>query len=211
MGNDGHQAAAAATSQSQRPVADTDIRDVGLIAPTPTPPGLAGCAAASITVEPLDLGPMDVLCDCCGARHWLDERVSSSRTDSPKFEACCKQGDVVLPPFRQPPHFLRALLQDGTPSARQFRQSLRQYNAALSFTSLNCNVTDRGVRAGVNCFQVHGELYHLQGPLDPPPVRPHDTPSCTSTTRPTLRRPAYGLIPSWTVLSCRVFWICFVR
>ena len=51
---------------------------------------------------------------------------------------------------------------------RQFRQLLRQYNAALSLTSLNCNVTDRGVRAGVNCFQIHGELYHLQGPLDPP-------------------------------------------
>ena len=46
------------------------------------------------------------------ARHWADERVSSSRPDDLKFEACCKQGDVVLPPFRLPPDFLRALLRD---------------------------------------------------------------------------------------------------
>jgi hypothetical protein len=55
---------------------------------------------------------------------------------------------------------------------RWFRQLLHQYNAALSFTSLNCNITDRSVRAGVNCFQIHGELYHLQGPLDPPAGEP---------------------------------------
>jgi hypothetical protein len=45
-GNDGHHVAAAATSQSPRPVADTDIRDMNLITPTPTPPGLAGCSIA---------------------------------------------------------------------------------------------------------------------------------------------------------------------
>ena len=109
---------------------------------------------------------MDVLCDYYEARHWINKRVPSSRPDQPKFEACCKQGDVVLPPFRQPPDFLRNLLQDRTPSARHFRQQLRQYNAALSFTSFNCTVTDRGAPGGVNCFQIHGELYHLQGPLD---------------------------------------------
>jgi hypothetical protein len=32
---------------------------------------------------------------------------------------------------------------------------------------LNCTVTDRTAGSGgVNCFQIHGELYHLQGPLD---------------------------------------------
>lgn len=56
---DGHQpAAAAATSQSLRPRLDTDIDDSN---PMPTPPGLSGLAAASLTVEPLDLGPMNVL------------------------------------------------------------------------------------------------------------------------------------------------------
>ena len=136
------------------------------INPTPTPPGLAGRAAAFRTVQPLDLGPMNILCDYCEARHWIDERVPSSRPDQPIFESCCKRGDVVLPRFSQPPDFLRGLLLDPTATARRFRQQLRPYNAALSFTSLNCTVTDRGASAaGPNCFQIHGELYHLQGPL----------------------------------------------
>jgi hypothetical protein len=141
-----------------------DICDIN---PTPMPPGFAGHAATSRTVELLDLSAMDVLCDYCNARHWNDERVPSSRPDDPKFEACCKQGDIVLPLFRQPPDFLRDLLQDQTPSAQHFRQQLRPYNAALSFTSLNCTVTDRTAGSGsVNYFQIHGELYHLQDPLD---------------------------------------------
>ena len=109
---------------------------------------------------------MNILCDYCEARHWIDERVSSSRPEQPRFEACCKQGNVVLPRFSPPPEYLRDLLQDNTAVARRFRQQLRQYNAALSFTSLNCTTTDRGASGGVNCFQIHGELYHLQGPLD---------------------------------------------
>ena len=109
---------------------------------------------------------MNIAYNHCKARHWIDERVASSRPDEPKFEACCKQGDVVLPLFNPPPDLLRRLLQDNTPAARRFRQQLRQYNAALSFTSMNCTTTDRGVSNGVNCFQIHGELYHLQGPLD---------------------------------------------
>ena len=31
---------------------------------------------------------------------------------------------------------------------------------------MNCTVTDRGASSGISCFQIHGELYHLQGPLD---------------------------------------------
>ena len=39
----------------------------------------------------------------------------------------------------------------------------------MAFISINCTVTDRGVaRGGPNCFQIYGELYHLQGPLEPP-------------------------------------------
>ena len=72
----------------------------------------------------------------------------------------------MLPSFNPPPDFLRGRLQDNTAVARRFRQQLRAYNAALSFTSLNYTTTDRGASGGVNCFQIHGELYHLQGPLD---------------------------------------------
>ncbi|RMZ76301.1 hypothetical protein DV736_g6706, partial [Chaetothyriales sp. CBS 134916] len=114
----------------------------------------------------LDLGPMNIRCDNCQARHWIDERTSSSRTDQPRFETCCKHGDIVLALYPSPPEYLRLLLQEGSAKSRQFRKQLRAYDAALSFTSLNCTVSDRGALGGVNCFQIHRELYHLQGPLD---------------------------------------------
>ena len=143
-----------AANLPERPITDTgaDNLNVDDVNPTPTPPGLAGRAAASRTVQPLDLGPMNILCDYCEARHWVDERVPSSRSDQPSFESCCKRGDVVLPRFNPPPGFLQGLLQDNTTAARRFRQQLRAYNAALSFTSLNCTVTDRGASSGISCF-----------------------------------------------------------
>ena len=110
---------------------------------------------------------MNVACNSCAALHWIDERIP--QPGDPQFEACCKHGDINLPLFQPPPEYLRDLLESTTTSARQFRERLRSYNAALAFTSVNCTVTDRGVaRGGPNCFQIHGELYHLQGPLEPP-------------------------------------------
>src|SRR5579871_2833857 len=63
------------TDLSIQPIADTDIYNAN---PTPTPPGLAGRASASRTVDPLDLGPMNILCDHCEAPHWIDEPVPLS-------------------------------------------------------------------------------------------------------------------------------------
>lgn len=103
--------------------------------------------------EQLDLGSMDVACNFCAALHWIDERVSTSPARNPRFEACCKYGDVNLPLFQPPLEYLCDLLQSRSTSARQFRERLRAYNAALAFTSVNCTVTDRGVaRGGPNCF-----------------------------------------------------------
>ena len=95
--------------------------------------------------------------------------MATSRPDKPKVEVCCKQGGIVLPLFQQPPDYPQDLLQGRNTSARQFRQQLRPYSAVLSFTSLNYSVTEHGADpGGVNCFQIHGELYHLQGPLEAP-------------------------------------------
>ena len=56
-----------------------------------------------------------------------------------------------------------------TEEAKRFRKKIREYNSALSFTSLKYSPDNRSalLGAGVNCFQIHGELYHLQGPLEP--------------------------------------------
>lgn len=65
-----------------------------------------------------------------------------------------------------PPPFLRELLVAVTARAKRFRNNLRQYNAAFAFTSLRYNPDERvDNRQGVSTFQIHGELYHLHGPL----------------------------------------------
>ena len=59
----------ATVDPSERPIPNTIVDDADDVNPTPTPPGLAGRAAAFRTVQPLDLGPMNILCDFCEARH----------------------------------------------------------------------------------------------------------------------------------------------
>jgi hypothetical protein len=52
---------------------------------------------------------------------------------------------------------------------RHFHDHLRQYNSSLSFTSLKYTSDERLAQLppGIKCFQIHGQLYHLQGPLEP--------------------------------------------
>jgi hypothetical protein len=111
---------------------------------------------------------MTVRCDDCEALHWAGEN-QDSRVGSQKFEACCKRGDLVLHPFRQPPTLLQDLLAAQNPRSRHFRDNIRRYNSAFAFTSIECETTDRGMHGGPNCFQIHGALYHTTGPLDPAP------------------------------------------
>ena len=74
-----------------------------------------------------------------------------------------------------PPPFLKALLEGDDPPARGFRKNIWAYNSALAFTSISYNKDARtDLSRSLHCFQIHGELFHHQGPLDPssqePPV-----------------------------------------
>ena len=53
------------------------------------------------------------------------------------------------------------------PLGKSFRDKIRRCNAAFAFTSLGYAQDERTKdRPGVQIFHVHGEVYHLQGPLD---------------------------------------------
>ena len=75
----------------------------------------------------------------------------------------------MLPPFQPPPAYLRQLLIGDDVRTRTFRKNLRKFNSALTFTSVSYKPDRRLPRNGRGpvCFQIHGELYHLQGPLHP--------------------------------------------
>ena len=74
---------------------------------------------------------------------------------------------MKLSQLKEPPEYLQYLLSSADIVAKTFRKNIRKYNSALAFTSVKYNVDDRMYRAlgGIQCFQIHGELFHLQGPL----------------------------------------------
>lgn len=111
---------------------------------------------------------MDVSCPSCDALHWDEERLSNSSRIRPKFGVCCNSGKITIPPAQDPPPLLRALFDDHSSQAQEFREHIRQYNAALTFTSLGVKV-DESVNDGRGpyCFRIHGELCHLIGSLLP--------------------------------------------
>ena len=111
---------------------------------------------------------MSIECIKCKALHWLNERTVAypSTIRNPLFGACCSHGDVAIPlmPVLPPLALLQSLYNDDTGVARHFRMHIRKYNSALAFVSLKYQ-PDQRTRGGLQCFQIHGALYHLTGPL----------------------------------------------
>jgi hypothetical protein len=109
-------------------------------------------------MRPDDQGRCEHICTFCEARHWAVE----------SFETCCKNGDVNLPWLSSPPRFIWKLFTDQDTVSRKFREYIRKYNNALAFTSMSCKQDKRlDGTTGVQCFQIQGELFHYQGPLEP--------------------------------------------
>jgi len=50
-----------------------------------------------------NLGPMNVECNHCHALHFDFEKLSTSTRANKRFGGCCLQGQIRLPPFREPP------------------------------------------------------------------------------------------------------------
>jgi hypothetical protein len=82
---------------------------------------------------------------------------------------------VALPLIRKPPPYLSYLFTGDDPLCRAFRTNIRAYNCAFAFTSISYKKDTRiDFSRGIQCFQIHGELFHFQGPLQP---APHAEPS----------------------------------
>jgi hypothetical protein len=113
-----------------------------------------------------DLGTMNIRCSNCSAFHWAGEYVRTIRGKS--FGMCCNHGKVRVPVAPDPPPLLRQLLDGTHADSRHFREHIRQYNAALAFTSLGVRV-DGTVNSGRGpyVFRIGGELCHLIGSLLP--------------------------------------------
>jgi len=114
----------------------------------------------------VDFKEMSVECPSCKALHWKSEK-SSGTADSPVFESCCKQGKVVIPLLQEPPQLLKNLFTGHHERSVHFLNNIRQYNSTFAFTSFGAKSTNvHHNNSGITMFQAHGELYHLQGPIE---------------------------------------------
>jgi len=112
---------------------------------------------------------MNHKCQHYGAMMWLDERVNRS-VRSPLFATCCAKGKVILPFLQELPPPLDILLTGHDSRSRSFRQNIRMYNSALSFTSMGAKIDHQFTgTSGVYTFRIHGEMYHRIGTLLPDP------------------------------------------
>jgi Helitron helicase-like domain at N-terminus len=109
---------------------------------------------------------MNITCVHCGAYHWLDERLKNSSKTSPLFSHCCHSGKVRLLRLPDPPEPLHSLLTATSTEAKEFRESIRQYNCALAFTSFTAKEEDVNSGGGGPWVWKTGyTIYHRAGSL----------------------------------------------
>ncbi|KAK4521041.1 Isochorismatase domain-containing protein [Mucor velutinosus] len=125
-------------------------------------------------MQPHYLGRMDVVCDGCGALHWDAARTTGQSRSNNLFYSCCKKGKAILPLLQDPPEPLNSLINGSHPRSSHFLKHIRQYNTLFAFTSFGTTATPAGAqregeeerRGGVTPVSAHGELYHMQAPLN---------------------------------------------
>jgi hypothetical protein len=101
---------------------------------------------------------------------WYQERKNKSKdTTVPKFQICCANDKVQLPPLRPAPYLLQHLLFDQTsPDSKLFQQNIRVYNAMFSFTSPGMEI-DKGNKNGRGppTLRIQGQTCHRIGSMLP--------------------------------------------
>jgi len=108
-----------------------------------------------------------VQCKYCKARLWIQERVSSTRSNL-KFSVCCSQGRVIVP--RIVPDLdglILRLLTGSSPESVHFRSNIRKYNTCHSFASVGAKVDPdlASGKDGVYSYRMQGQMVHLLGSL----------------------------------------------
>ena len=113
-------------------------------------------------VKELDFGPMDQVCEFCGAKFWNAERNSDGT-----YSKCCNNGKIKLPPVRPPPPYVKELLLGISPSAKIFKNKARAFNTKSSFASVTMKQSLFPSTRGVPAMRISGSVYHNIGAIHP--------------------------------------------
>jgi RNase P subunit RPR2 len=123
-------------------------------------------------------GIANCTCKYCGALFWPQESLKHTIKYKEKelvYTNCCKEGKIVIPPFKEPPKLLSNLLKyNGDNRSKHFLHKIRQYNSLFAFTSMGANI-DKSINHGEGpyIFCINGQVHHRIGCLLP---RPNNTP-----------------------------------
>ena len=117
-----------------------------------------------------ELGRMNIKCTGCQALHWACETSAKvPHNGFASYESCCKHGKAKIEAIRSLQEPLNSLMSGDDAQSRAFRVNLRRWNEEFAFTSIKFNMDNDRNEIGSNfqLFQVHGAIYHRQGPLLP--------------------------------------------
>jgi len=117
------------------------------------------------TVVRNTVGEMEVECRFCNAMMWMQEKSSDSSKKEPMFQMCCGKGQYIVERYPATPATITDLLKTNS----EFKEHIRSYNSALSFTSMGVQL-DNSVNnsiGGAYNFRIHGGIYHRIGSLLP--------------------------------------------
>ena len=76
------------------------------------------------------IGPMDVYCIHCNAKHFITEKISNK---GHSFHDYCNHGAVYLHSLPDLPKFIRNLFDGSHIKSNDFFQHIRSYNSSFSF------------------------------------------------------------------------------
>ena len=128
------------------------------------------------TVDTQDVGDMNHICSACGALMFNGEKHYGKLVENQPtatFSLCCSDGNVKLPPIKDPPQLLQSLLTGKTHRDRNFHQNIRAYNSSLAFAALGLTGQEFKFRtAGPYCYRINGQLYHTISQLQPETEKP---------------------------------------
>ncbi len=79
---------------------------------------------------------------------------------------CCKNSAFTLALFEELPMYLKNLFIGRGGEAKQFQESIYEFNAAFAYTSIGCKFDELLARSTcLRPFTIYGHLYHDIGPL----------------------------------------------
>ncbi|GBM94565.1 hypothetical protein AVEN_249879-1 [Araneus ventricosus] len=84
---------------------------------------------------------MSDVCEFCDAFY--------CRNGVKKYTKCCHDGKVHLPNLTEAPELFKELLCSNSQEAKNYREQIREYNAALSFASMGSEI--KAPPAGTVC------------------------------------------------------------